>query len=151
MALSVISVHIQRRIRYKMKKKLRTMLREFTGILNSILQRLSQARIQKFTVNVVNCKISHKTFHCIKIHLKLKKVYIQNLLQFYRFLYIQKRNSVVRWQNGPLPLITFARYFTQQKVLISKNSVLSLETTVQSVLREIGCRVLSIFRFWSFE
>ena len=151
MALSVISVHIQRRIRYKMKKKLRTTLRKFTGIPTSILQRLSQARIQKFTVNEVNCKISHKTFHCIKIHLKLKKVYIQNLLQFYRFLYIQKRDSVGQRQNGTLPLITFARYFTQQKVLISKNSFPSLDTTVQSVLREIGCRVLSIFRFWSFE
>ena len=143
MALSVISVHIQRRIRYKMKKKHRTMLRKFTRIL----QRLSQARIQKFTVNEVNCKISHKTFHCIKIHLKLKKVYIQNLLQIYRFLYIQKRNSVGQWYNCPLPLITFARYFTQQNVLISKNSVLSLDSAVQSVLREIGCRVLSIFRF----
>ena len=27
-----------------------------------------------------------------------------------------------------MPLITFARYFTQQKVLISKNSFLSLDT-----------------------
>ena len=151
MALSVISVHIQRRIRYKMKKKHKTMLRKFTGIHTSILQRLSQARISRFTVNEANCKISHKTFRCIKIHLKLKKVYIQNLLQIYRFLYIQKRNSVGQRQNGPLPLITFARYFTQQNVLISKNSVLSLDSAVQSVLREIGCRVLSIFRFWSFE
>ena len=150
MALSVISVHIQRRIRYKMKKKLRTMLRKFTGILTSILQRLSQARIQKFTVNEVNCKISHKTFHCIKIHLKLKKVYIQNLLQIYRLLNTQKQNFVGQRQNSPLPLIIFARYFTQ-KVLISKNSFRSLDTTVQSVLCEIGCRVLSIFRFWSFE
>ena len=141
MALSVISVHIQRRIRYKMKKKHKTMLRKFTGIHTCILQQLSQARIQKFTVNEANCKISHKTFHCIKIHLKLKKVYIQNLLQIYRFLYIQKRNSVGQRQNGLLPLITFARYFTQQKVLISKNSVLSLDTSVQSVLREIGCRL----------
>ena len=88
MALSVISVHIQRRIRYKMKKKLRTMLGKFTWILTSILQWLSQARVQKFTVNEVNCKISHKTFHYIKILLKLKKVYIQNLLQIYRLLYM---------------------------------------------------------------